>query len=176
MLVHHSFDSRFISVLERLRKQYGEEMFKLEGIGEQDLDISHFSREFFRDDSPTADKSIDSNSNVEDISVVTWEKEAAKPILKLNSLYLVWKGAMDKLGVKRANKLLEAEIRGSLRIHDLHLWSKSYCWASSLMLLVQQGMPFYKKIRIVGCSDKSYEKAIEAAVRKVLAQGRYGIE
>jgi ribonucleoside-triphosphate reductase len=148
MLVHHSFDSRFIAIIEKLRRQYGEEMFKLEGIGEQDLDISHFSREFFRNDSPTADKSIDSNSNVEDVSVVTWEKEASKPILKLNSLYLMWKGAMDKHGIKRANKLLEAEIRGSLRVMDLVGFHKPYCWSASLQPLVHQGMPFYKKIKI----------------------------
>lgn len=148
MLVHHSFDHRFIAVIERLRRQYGEAMFQLEGIGEKALDISHYSREFFADDKPTADKSIDDNSNVEDVSVVTWEKESGKAILKLNALYLVWHDATNKYGIKRANKLLEAEIRGSLRIMDLFGWLKPYCWAASLMPLIHQGMPFYKKIRI----------------------------
>jgi len=148
MLVHHSFDSRFIGVMEKLRKQYGEEMFKLEGIGENELDINHFSRAFFADQATAADKSIDSNSNVDDISVVTWEREATKPILKLNALYMLWLSALRKLGIKRANKLLEAEIQGALRVHDLYAWSRPYCWAASLMPLVHNGMPFYKKIKI----------------------------
>lgn len=30
MIVNHSFDSHFVSLLEKLQKKYGEEMFKLE--------------------------------------------------------------------------------------------------------------------------------------------------
>jgi ribonucleoside-triphosphate reductase len=148
MLVHHSFDPRFITVIERLKKQYGEEMFNLEGIGEQALDINRYSKTFFSDNKTAADKTIDDNSNVDDVSVVTWEKEGSKPIYKLNSLYMMWKSSMNKYGIKRANKLLEAEIAGAIRIHDLHKWCFPYCYAGSLTPLVQDGMPFYNKIKI----------------------------
>ena len=30
MIINHSFDSHFVSLLEKLQKKYGEEMFKLE--------------------------------------------------------------------------------------------------------------------------------------------------
>jgi anaerobic ribonucleoside-triphosphate reductase len=83
---------------------------------------------------------IDSSNNK---AVFSWENESKKPLLKLNAMYLLWLSAMKKHGIKRANKIIEYEIKGALRIHDFHIWLKPYCWASSLNKLVSQGMPFY---------------------------------
>ncbi|HPM74134.1 MAG TPA: anaerobic ribonucleoside-triphosphate reductase [Saccharofermentans sp.] len=149
MLIHHSFDDRFVSLVERLRKQYGAEMLALSGIGEEDLDINNYSKKFFKTDkSAIADCSVDANANVSDNSIFSWETESKKPIMKLNAMYKLWLSAMKKHGIKRANKIIEAEIRGSIRIHDFHFWEKPYCWASSLNMLVQNGMPFYHKKHI----------------------------
>lgn len=144
MLVQHSYDSRFVSLMDRLKKQYGETMFELSGIGEKQLDINSFSKNFFSDDGNTADKSIDANANVNEKSVTGWMTESTKSIMKLNAYYQLWDSALKKHGVKRANKMIEAEINGAIRIHDLWLWNKPYCWAASLNPLVEQGMPFHK--------------------------------
>jgi len=148
MLIHHSFDQRFVSHLEKLRKQYGGEMFKLSGIGDDSLDINRYSANFFGTMTATADKTIDGNANVSDTSVNAWEAELKKPIMKLNAYYQLWKSAEKKYGIKRANKMIEHEIKGAIRIHDSHLWNKSYCYSFSLNHLVNEGMPFYEKIKI----------------------------
>jgi len=148
MLIHHSFDQRFVTNMEKLRKEYGDEIFDLTGIGDKSLDINRYSADFFGSDAATADKTIDGNANVSDTSVNAWEAELKKPIMKLNALYQLWKSAERKHGIKRANKLIEAEVRGAIRIHDCHLWNKSYCYAYSLNNLVNEGMPFYNKIKI----------------------------
>ena len=145
MLVHHSYDSRFVDMLERLKKEFGEKMFESSGIGDSQLDINSFSKNFFGDDGGnTADKSIDANANVNDKSVTGWMTESSKSIMKLNAYYQLWNSALKKHGIKRANKMIESEIIGAIRIHDLWLWNKPYCWAASLDLLVSQGMPFHQ--------------------------------
>lgn len=144
MLVKHSYDERFVTLMGNLHKKYGEEMFVLSGIGEKDLDINSYSKNFFGlSKSNIADKSVDSNANVSDKSVLSWETESGKPLKRLNSMYMLWKEALNKHGIKRANKMIEAEINGTIRIHDLHMFNKSYCYASSLMPIVQDGMPFW---------------------------------
>ena len=148
MIVGHSFDLRFVTLIDKLRKTYSEKMFDLEGIGEKDLDINAYSKKFFSSEGNTADKSIDANANVSDSSVVSWENESTKPIKKLNALYVLWKTALDKYGVKRANKIVEHEIKGSIRLHDAFLILRPYCYSTSLGPLVEKGMPFYDKIKI----------------------------
>jgi ribonucleoside-triphosphate reductase len=149
MLIRHSYDSRFVQHLQKLKEEYGQKIFDLSGIGENDLDINTYSRNFFtNDNSSVADKTVDGNANVSEKSVLSWENELKKPLMKLNSMYMLWKAAEKKHGIKKANKIIESEIRGSIRIHDFHLWTKPYCWASSLSVLVHNGMPWYKKIKI----------------------------
>lgn len=128
MLVQHSYDSRFVSMMERLKKQYSEKMFETSGIGDRQLDINSFSKNFFGDDGNTADKSIDANANVNEKSVSGWMTESTKSIMKLNAYYQLWKDALKKHGIKRANKMIESEIIGSIRIHDLWLWNKPYSY------------------------------------------------
>lgn len=149
MLVSHSFDQRFVNLIERLRTQYGEEMLELTGIGAKDLDINRYSKHFFSDSvSTTADATIDANANVSDKSVNSWQSELRKPIMKLNAYYQIWKDAEKKHGIKRANKMIEADINGAIRVHDCHFYNLSYCYAFSLTKLVNEGMPFYDRIKI----------------------------
>jgi NADH:ubiquinone oxidoreductase subunit F (NADH-binding) len=145
MLVGHSYDIRFTILMEKLCKKYGQAMFELEGIGEKHLDINRYSQDFFATSSATADKSIDGNANVNDKSVLSWEHESAKPIKKLNSLFLLWKMAVEKHSVKRANKMIEHEIRGSIRIHDLFLWNRAYSYyqETPIIIRVNSGAPLF---------------------------------
>jgi anaerobic ribonucleoside-triphosphate reductase len=145
MLVQHSYDSRFVDMLERLKKEVGEKMFESSGIGASQLDMNSFSKNFFTEDGNTADKSIDANANVNEKSVTGWMTESTKSIMKLNAYYQLWNSALKKHGIKRANKMIESEIKGAIRVHDLWLWNKPYCWAASLNCLVEQGMPFHQQ-------------------------------
>lgn len=143
MLIRHSYDSRFIALLDRLQKEYGSEMMKLSGIGEEDLDLNCFSKRFFKSKAATADKTIDANANVSDKSVLSWETELSKPLKKVNALYMLWKDAISKFSITRANRMIEAEIRGTIRVHDAHLWNKNYSYyqETPIIIRINQGNP-----------------------------------
>jgi len=149
LLIRQSFDSRFVDKLRDLENKYGLEMIEADGIGPSKLDINQFARNFFKKN-VVADISSDANANVDDDSVLSFEYEFSKSIQKLNAYYLFWKKIVEnpKYGIKRANKLLELCINGSLKIHDAHQTTKPYCYAFSLDQLVQKGLPFIKKIKI----------------------------
>ena len=141
--IQHSFDHHFVELLDRLEKKYGEEMFELEGIDRKNLDIAKFTNKFL-ETKVTADVSVDANANVDDTSVLSWDYEMPKPLMKLNGLYFLWKDALKKYGIKRANKMIELEISGGIRIHDLHGWLKPYSY--------YRETPVY--IRVNGCNVK----------------------
>ena len=149
MLIRQSFDMRFVEKLKELETKYGVQMFELEGIGPSKLDINQFARDYFKS-KVVSDISIDGNANVDDDSVINFEFEFTKSLQKLNAYYLLWKKAVEneKYGIKRANKLLELCINGSLKIHDLHMFMRPYCYAFSLFPLVSYGLPFVNKIKI----------------------------
>ena len=113
--VTHSYDYHFQDLLDRLEKKYGTEMFELEGIARKNLDIAAFTNKFL-ETKTTADVSIDGNANVDDMSILSWNYEMPKPLAKLNSLYHIWKDALKKHGIKRANKFIELEIAGASSI------------------------------------------------------------
>lgn len=145
--VNHSFDHHFASLLDKLEKKYGTEMFELEGIDKKNLDIAKFTNKFLETQT-TADISVDANANVDDTSILSWNYEFPKPLMKLNGLYFLWKDALKKHGIKRANKMIELEIAGGIRIHDLHGWMMPYCYATSLSPIVFDGMPWVKNIKV----------------------------
>lgn len=145
--IQHSFDHHFVELLDRLEKKYGEEMFELEGIDRKNLDIAKFTEKYLNTD-VVADTSVDANANVDSNDVLGLEYEAPKPIMKLNGIYMLWKDALKKFGIKRANKMVELEIAGGIRVHDLHGWIKPYCWGTSLSTIVNEGMPWVKRIKI----------------------------
>ena len=66
------------------------ELADLDGIGKQ-VDMAEFSKNFFRKKAAVADVSVDSNANVEDSSMVTYEVEAPKPLFRINSYYMLWR-------------------------------------------------------------------------------------
>lgn len=141
--IQHSFDHHFVELLDRLEKKYGEEMFELEGIDRKNLDIAKFTEKYLNTD-VVADTSVDANANVDSNDVLGLEYEAPKPIMKLNGIYMLWKDALKKFGIKRANKMVELEIAGGIRVHDLHGWIKPYSY--------YRETPIY--IRVNGCNVK----------------------
>lgn len=149
MLLRQSYDSRFVEKLKDIENKYGVEMFDLDGIGPDKLDINHFSRAFFKRNI-IADVSSDGNANVDDDSILSLEYEFGKSLQKLNGYYILWKNMVEdeKYGIKRANKLVELLLNGSLKLHDAHMCLKPYCYSFSLSELASKGLPFIKKVKI----------------------------
>jgi len=147
MLVKQGFDERFVDKITKLKRELGEEVFELDGIGASQLDICQFAKKFFKTEN-VSDVSTDSNSNVDSNDVLNFEYEFTKSLQKLNGYYLIWKELQKKYSIRHANKILELLIGGSLKLHDQHHLLKPYCYAFSLAPLVQNGMPFIEKVKI----------------------------
>jgi ribonucleoside-triphosphate reductase len=149
MLIRQSFDERFILKLKELENKYSIAMFDADGIGPDKMDINRFARDFFSK-KVVADFASDGNANVDDDSILSLEYEFGKSIQNLNSYYIIWKHMVEdeNLGIKAANKMLELCISGALKIHDLHMSLKPYCYAFSLAQLVSKGLPFIRKVKI----------------------------
>lgn len=143
------FDERFVRKLVELQDEYGTPIFDVDGIGPNSLDIQTFHSKFFSD-LKIADVSVDGNSNVDNNTVLSFEQEQSKALHRLYGYYSIWSRiAFDPAqGIKRANKVLENCIVGPLKIHDLHLINKSYCFAFSLDEMVQKGLPFVHRVKI----------------------------
>lgn len=162
MLVKQSFDDQFVEKINRLKRELGEEMFALDGIGDKSLDINAFAKDFFGTEN-VSDVSTDSNSNVESNDVLNFEYEFGKSLQKLNGYYIMWKRLKKKHGLRHANKILELLIDGSLKLHDQHHLLKPYCYAFSLHSLVHGGLPFIDKVNI--CAPKHFKSFINLVIQ-----------
>ena len=113
-----TYDSDFDDLYMHLKAKYPQKLFDLDGIGKQ-LDMSEFSRNFFSS-KVTADASIDSNANVDDVSVIAYNTELPKPFFRINSYYILWKELKRLYGLEIANKVVEMNLIGDIYINDFH--------------------------------------------------------
>lgn len=147
MYINETYNQKFDDLIMYLKAKYPDKLFNLEGIGEQ-IDMGKFSKKFFsKETTTTADASVDSNSNVDDLTVVAYENELPKPFTRLNSLYLLWKYGVVSFGEEFANKMVEKELVGDYYINDLSNVQKPYCFNFSTYDIMTKGLPFVKKIK-----------------------------
>lgn len=132
----------FVTTLNRLKKKYGEEFEKLNGLHNNQLSFTDFIDHFVDSDN-TANASIDGNANVRQQDICSLENEMHKPHQKLLSYNKIFYELTKKYGLKRAEDWLESEWNGSTYLHDGFSASfKSYCFAYDLEDLVQKGLYF----------------------------------
>ena len=142
MKINIKLDSDFSYELTKLKSIYGEEIAKINGLADEQLDYTDFIDNFI-DTKIVADASVDANANVSQKSVVTLLNEMAKPHQKLLSFNKIFYELKKKYGVDIAKKWLESEWTGKLYLHDAHHASfLHYCWASSLQDLAEKGLFF----------------------------------
>lgn len=145
MYIRVNFDNDFEDLILHLRSKYGKEMMNMDGIGDQ-LDMANFGKQFFSSKHSVSDVSVDANSNVDDYTVVAYENELPKPYMRLNSLYLLWKGCKKFYGTEFANRVVEGQISGDYYINDLSNVQKPYCYNFSTYDVMTKGLPFVNKI------------------------------
>ena len=142
MKINIKLDPDFSYELTKLKSKYGEEIAKLNGLADEQLDYTDFIDNFI-DTKTVADASVDSNANVSQKSVVTLLNEMAKPHQKLLSFNKIFYELKKKYGVDTAKDFLESEWCGKIYVHDAHHASfLHYCWASSLQDLAEKGLFF----------------------------------
>lgn len=149
MNIEFSYDKEFCDLMTNLKTKYGEKLFELDGIGERQLDINSFSKQYYNNRTTTADVSIDSNANISQMDVITYMHEMPKPFFKLNSYYILWKKLRQLYNTEEANKILTMQIKGDIYIHDAWNCQMSYCWNMSAMNVALMGLKMLKNINCV---------------------------
>jgi ribonucleoside-triphosphate reductase len=142
VIIEYSFDESFkkaFKKLERMNNSY--ELRQLDGIGDQ-LDLNEFRKQFFSK-SQTADVSVDSNSNIDKVTMVHYNNEIAKPLGRIYGYYLLWSQAKILYNEEIAFDVLKKQFTKEIYVNDLHNFgSLPYCFAFSTLELMNQGIKF----------------------------------
>lgn len=154
--IKQSFSNDFVDYMEELYKKYGEEIFEIQGIANKYMDICQFSRDFFGNSTCVADVSVDANANVREKNVTQYNFENNKAVMRLNSLYMMYKKIKEIYDVDSAKIALDKVISGELFVNDLHTYaSMPYCFAFDLRNLITNGMNFYHGNMNIGAPKRS---------------------
>ena len=140
MNINVSWDKNFEELMLYLKLKYKEEMFNLDGIGEEVLDLNKFSKNFFINQTTTADVSVDSNSNVVSKTGVEYSFELPKPLRRYNSYYMLWKQLKKQFGQDFANKAIEMQLCGDIYINDFVDVCSAYCFNYSTNDIAYNGL------------------------------------
>ena len=142
MNINIKLDRNFQTQFNRLLGDYGTEIAKINGFGDQQLSYTDFIDNFIDSDT-VADASVDGNSNVSHKDIVTLINEMPKPHQKLLAFNKIYYELNKKYGFKTANEWLKAEWIGELYMHDANTTSfVSYCFAYDLKDLAENGLYF----------------------------------
>jgi len=140
--INIKLDRNFQTQFNRLLGDYGTEIAKINGFGDQQLSYTDFIDNFIDSDT-VADASVDGNSNVSHKDIVTLINEMPKPHQKLLAFNKIYYELNKKYGFKTANEWLKAEWIGELYMHDANTTSfVSYCFAYDLKDLAENGLYF----------------------------------
>lgn len=148
MYLKVTYEQEFYDLIMWLRSKYPTKLFDMDGIGKQ-TDMSSFSKDFFSNKSVASDVSIDANANVDDMSVIAYDKELPKPFFRLNSYYVLWKKMRQLYGKEKANDIIEKQLSGEIYINDFHGIGagKPYCFNYSTYDIMLFGLPMVQKIK-----------------------------
>lgn len=137
------YTNEFVDFWNSLQNKYPEELFKVQGVHNDNFDISKFSKNFFKKSASVASVSVDANANVKEKSIAQYVQEYPKGLQRLNSFYQLYKWVKKVWGVKYAKTAVEKVLNGELFINDFSNFSTSYCYAFDLRMLLMEGMSFF---------------------------------
>lgn len=137
------YTNEFVDFWNSLQNKYPEALFKIQGVHNDNFDISKFSKNFFKKSASVASVSVDANANVKEKSIAQYVQEYPKGLQRLNSFYQLFKWVKKVWGVKYAKIAVEKVLNGELFINDFSNFSTSYCYAFDLRMLLMEGMSFF---------------------------------
>lgn len=167
MYLKVTYEQEFDDLMMYLRGKYPKELFNLDGIGDQ-LDLAKFSKKFFSQSvKTTADVSVDQNSNVDDISVISYSNELKKPFERINSYYMIWKECKSLYGLSFANSVVEANLTGDIYINDFHGVGAGipYCYNYTAYDILTNGLNMVQKIK---CQPPKYLSAFKSQLEQFI--------
>lgn len=147
MNINVKLDRGFTTQFNALSDKYGEEMRKVNGFADSNLNLSGFI-DAFVDSENTANATIDANANVQSRDIVNLINEIPKPYLKLLGYHKLFYEMRKKYGAARANEMFDAEWRGDIFIHNAYDISlRPYCFNYDLEDLATKGMFFIQNVK-----------------------------
>jgi len=136
--VKQSFSNDFVGIMEALEEKYGDKIFAIQGIAGEHMDLVKFSKRFFKSATVSvADVSVDGNANVTEKNIMQYNYEANKALMKLNSLYLLFKWVKRFYGHDAAEEALEKVVNGELFVNDLVNYSMPYSYYQQTPVIVR---------------------------------------
>ena len=157
MDIKFNYNKDFVELWNEMLEKYPEEIFRIQGVHNDNFDISKFSKDFFSKSASIAAISVDANANVKEKSVAQHDYEYPKGVGRLNSFYQMYKWVKKIFGAKAARTAVEKVLGGEIFVNDFsNYYSKPYCYAFDLRMLLEEGMNFFKggmKIRPPKRSD-----------------------
>ena len=142
MNINIKLNKNFTTQYNKLQEEFGTEVAKINGFGDEQLSYTDFIDNFIDKDT-VADSSVDGNSNVSHKDIVTLEREMSKPHEQLLAFNKIYYEMQKKFGFKDANEWLRKIWVGELYLHDACTSTlKSYCFAYDLKDLAEKGLYF----------------------------------
>lgn len=147
MKININLDNDFEKKVNQLKTRYGDELARINGFSDEQLDYTSFIDNFIDSETvseATIDESANVNSGTKDVRNLL--DEMSKPHSKLLSLNKIYYEVKKAYGKKIANEWLEDEWTGALYLHDAPSTSfYSYCYAYELKDLAERGLYFLPK-------------------------------
>ena len=147
MKININLDNDFEKKVNQLKTKYGDELARINGFSDEQLDYTSFIDNFI-DSETVSEATIDESANVDSGTkdVRNLLDEMSKPHSKLLSLNKIYYEVKKAYGKKIANEWLEDEWTGALYLHDAPSTSfYSYCYAYELKDLAERGLYFLPK-------------------------------
>ena len=137
----------FVTCLNKLYDEYGEEFAKLNGLHNTNLNFNDFITKFVETET-VADATIDGNANSSSHDIRTLMSDMTKPHTKLLAFNKIFYETTKKYGLQTAEKWLTEEWTGAFYLHDASTSTfLPYCFAYDLDLLVENGLFFINKFK-----------------------------
>ena len=144
MNINIKLDKNFTTVFNKLKEESSEELNRLNGFSDSQLNYGDFIDNFV-DKNTVADASIDGNANVGTKDITSLTTQMNKPHSKLLAFNKIFYELNKKYGYKVASDWLSKEWNGFFYLHDSHssTWTP-YCFAYDIENLVKKGLYFIK--------------------------------
>ena len=143
MNININLDNDFERKLNKLKEKYGEEITKINGFSDEQLDYTDFIDNFVDDKALGIDESANVPNKKDVRNLLEEMNKPHSKLLAFNKIYYETKKKYDK---KTADKWLEDEFSGALYCHDAPSTSfYSYCYAYELQALAEKGLYFLPK-------------------------------
>ena len=143
MNININLDNDFERKLNKLKEKYGEEITKINGFSDEQLDYTDFIDNFVDDKTLGIDESANVPNKKDVRNLLEEMNKPHSKLLAFNKIYYETKKKYDK---KTADKWLEDEFSGALYCHAAPSTSfYSYCYAYELQALAEKGLYFLPK-------------------------------